>query len=173
MTRIKILSRYDREKVLYLAEGAADVKAALTAARQAGANLSGADLNGQWTSAAVKDAAHQVSTKPPKSAPPTAGSPALRIGNWTAREPTTLQVSADGGDIVSNLRWRWDKTQAFGTGWNSINTCIPDCATGARMPVRAYILLSHPVDGQFTHLTESQGGSIGQLHFRPLRRSRN
>jgi len=123
----------------------------------------------QWTNATVKDLARYFPAKPKASPPPVAGSPVLRIGNWAGREPTMLEFDADGGDILSNLRWTWDKTQALGRGESSINTCIPDCAGGARMPVRAYILLSHPVDGQFTRLTESQGGYISHQAFPPPR----
>jgi uncharacterized protein YjbI with pentapeptide repeats len=43
---IKIVSRYDKSKVLYVAKGAADVRAAVEAAVASGANLGGADLRG-------------------------------------------------------------------------------------------------------------------------------
>jgi hypothetical protein len=92
---------------------------------------------------------------------PVAGTPKVRIGDWTGRQPSLIDFSADGSNGVTNLRWTtWDKTQALGKGQSQIQTCLPSCGAGGVMPVNAYILLTDPVNGRFTHLTESQGGQI-------------
>jgi hypothetical protein len=72
-----------------------------------------------------------------------------------------IGFSADGGNVVANLRWTaWGKMQALGVGQSDIQTCVPSCASGGVMPVAAYVLLSHPSHGRFTHMTESQGGQM-------------
>jgi hypothetical protein len=72
-----------------------------------------------------------------------------------------IGFSADAGNVIYDLRWTaWDETQALGVGRSDIQTCLPSCATGGVMPVSAYVLLSDPVNGRFSHLTESQGGQI-------------
>jgi hypothetical protein len=125
------------------------------------ASCEGLLATGQWTEMPAQDSPNYVPPKPPASPPPTPDSPVLKIGKWVGREPSLIGFSADAGNVVYNLRWTaWDKTQALGIGQSDIQTCIPSCATGGVMPVSAYVLLGHPVNGRFTRLAESQGGQI-------------
>lgn len=116
---------------------------------------------GQWTERPAPSSANYVPPKPPASPPVATSTPLVKIGNWIGRQPSLIGFSADGGNIVTNLRWTtWGKTQALGVGQSAIQTCIPSCAAGGVMPVSAYVLLSDPVNGRFMHMTESQGGEI-------------
>ena len=125
------------------------------------ASCEGLLSTGRWVDMPAQDSAGYIPPKPPASPSAAAGTPMLRIGNWSGREPSLIGFSADAGNVVTNLRWTtWNKTQALGIGQSEIQTCVPSCASGGVMPVSAYILLSHPVNNRFTHMTESQGGQI-------------
>jgi hypothetical protein len=82
---------------------------------------------------------------------------------WTGVEPTTIQFSADAGNIVSGIRWTsWTAQSAVGTGTWGYENCQPNCATGSHTDFPATIKLSVPSRGQFTALTEIQSGPHGQ-----------
>ena len=89
------------------------------------------------------------------SAPASRDTPTLTVAHWSGREPSALYFSADAGNVVTDLGWKaWGRTLAFGEGESVIQSCVPSCAQGADMPVRAYVVLSLPRHGRFTHLTE-------------------
>jgi hypothetical protein len=83
-------------------------------------------------------------------------------GTWTGVEPTTIQFSADGGNVVGSIRWTaWTDRSAVGAGTWGYNDCQPDCAAGKITDYPATIELSAPSHGQFTSLTEVQSGPYG------------
>lgn len=142
-------------------EYATVLDASSTAGTAGQASCEGLLSTGQWVDMPAENSSNYVPPKPPVSPPAARGTPVLRIGRWTGREPSLIGFSADGGNIVVDMRWTvWGKTQALGVGQSDIQTCIPSCASGGDMPVSAYILLSHPSHGRFTHMIESQGGQI-------------
>lgn len=142
-------------------EYATVLDASSTAGSAGQASCEGLLSTGQWVELPADNSVNYVPPKPPASPPAGRGTPVLRIGRWTGREPSLIGFSADGGNVVTDLRWKaWGKTQALGVGQSDIQTCIPSCGSGGDMPVSAYILLSDPSHGRFTHMTESQGGQI-------------
>ena len=81
---------------------------------------------------------------------------------WTGREPNTMGFSVDEGNIVTNLMWSsWTTTQAVGNGTWTYDDCVPDCAGGSTTPYPATIVLSDPVNGVFTYMTETTAGPHG------------
>ncbi len=123
---------------------------------------------GRWRTVPLFDSlTYELGQRPPANPPVPAGTPELSIRpaathyHWSGREPSELGFSGDAGNVVTNLRWAlWIKTRAFGIGESMVQSCIPFCVTGVDMPVTAYIILSDPVHGRFTHLTEYQGGWV-------------
>jgi hypothetical protein len=78
---------------------------------------------------------------------------------WTGREPTEMDFSGDAGDIVTGITWSsWTGTQAVGNGTWTYQNCVPDCASGSQTPYPAMIVLSDPVNGVFTSITETTIG---------------
>ncbi|MGH9169581.1 MAG: hypothetical protein ACRD0Z_01695 [Acidimicrobiales bacterium] len=79
---------------------------------------------------------------------------------WTGRDPTTIYISGDAQNIVIGITWSsWGPTEALGHGTSNILGCVPSCAMGSATPVPTTIVLSHPVQGRFTLLTETRQGS--------------
>ena len=123
---------------------------------------------GAWRTLSPFDSrTYELQQRPPANPPAPAGTPELSIRpvathyRWTGREPSELYFSGDAGNVVTNLRWAlWTKTRALGIGASMIQSCIPFCVTGVDMPVTADIILSDPVHGRFTRLTEYQGGWV-------------
>ena len=59
--------------------------------------------------------------------------------------PSVIGLFADGQWALVHLRWKgWGTSVARGTGTSSASTCIPNCASGARILSPASITLSKP-----------------------------
>jgi hypothetical protein len=86
----------------------------------------------------------------------------VTIARWTGREPATIYFSADGGNIVTHLRWSsWGASDANADGVWDYLSCQPNCASGTATPYPVAITLVDPVAGQFTKLIEHTGGPHG------------
>lgn len=87
--------------------------------------------------------------------------PEVVIGQFSGREPSEIDISADGGNIVTGIRWAsWTATSATGTGRSAIESCVPDCAEGPVRYVPTTLTLSAPANGRFTRLTEHRAGRV-------------
>ncbi len=85
--------------------------------------------------------------------------PVVIAGTYAGREPATLSFSADGGNIVTHLRWSsWTATSAVGRGISNLDSCVPSCADGKITPAATSITLSLVRHGHFTAMTERRGG---------------
>ncbi len=86
--------------------------------------------------------------------------PALYGGPaYSGIEPQYVQFSGDAGNIVAAISWSsWTATKATGTGTVDLQGCVPDCASGSETPTPAYLVLSDPVNGKFTAITEYVNG---------------
>ncbi|MGH3169243.1 MAG: hypothetical protein ACRDN0_25605 [Trebonia sp.] len=92
--------------------------------------------------------------------------PVVNIGRYTGRAPKVIDFSADGGNVVTGIRWlSWTARGATGRGTSAIESCVPDCAQGAVAYVPAAITLSAPFDGKFTVLTETRKGKTLTLRY--------
>jgi hypothetical protein len=85
---------------------------------------------------------------------------------------TFILTCADANDYLGSLRWVSWHSEAFGTGIEHINTCMPDCAAGHFRRYRALITLwrARPYRHgllRFTRLTEIYPGK------RPVRFGRH
>lgn len=89
----------------------------------------------------------------------------VTIGGWTGAEPDIIYFSGDSGNIVSNITWSsWSSESALGHGMWNYDDCVPNCAQGTVTQYPTTIMLSIPVDGQFTSLTEDQAGPHGNTY---------
>ena len=87
--------------------------------------------------------------------------PVLAIGTFTGRRPSAIGFSADGGNIVTGIRWlSWTGAGATGQGVSGMESCVPDCAQGAVRYVATTITLSGAVNGRFTVLDETRAGQV-------------
>jgi hypothetical protein len=85
--------------------------------------------------------------------------PVVAIGQFTGRAPSEIGFSADGGNVVTGLRWQsWTASGAAGQGTSGIESCVPNCAQGSVRYVPTTITLSSPVNGKFTVITEKRNG---------------
>lgn len=117
------------------------------------------------TTTATLAAPMPSTTMPPPSTTPTP-LPVATFGTWTGRDPATVFLSIDGGNIITGLGWTWGPTTAVGNGTWHYQDCVPDCAQGTTVSYPATLTLSVPVDGQFTELTEVTSGPHGfTYHF--------
>ena len=97
--------------------------------------------------------------KTTRNSRPATGAPRLIVGRWSGTEPSQIDFSADGGNIVTGLLWSaWTETQAVGHGTSDIQSCVPNCAEGADRPVSTTITLTDPRGGHFTEMTENRNG---------------
>jgi hypothetical protein len=88
------------------------------------------------------------------------------IGSYVGRAPSQIDFSADGGNVVTGIRWlSWTAGGATGQGTSAIESCVPDCAQGAVTYVPATITLSAPLNGVFTVLTETRKGRTITLRY--------
>jgi hypothetical protein len=86
--------------------------------------------------------------------------PVLTVGNWTGRNPSVIDFSADGGNVVTRITWSsWTPTGAKGLGTSYLDNCVPNCAQGTTTTVPAGIALSDPVGGRFTVMKERRAGA--------------
>jgi hypothetical protein len=81
--------------------------------------------------------------------------PLFIAGSFTGRRPADIYISGDGGNIITQIRWRaWKHSYAYGVGTSNILGCVPDCASGSATPVRTTITLSHGASGHWRKLLE-------------------
>jgi hypothetical protein len=107
-------------------------------------------------------------TPPAANNAPAAGAPKLVVGRWAGVEPSQIDYSADGGNIVTELIWTsWKQTQAIGQGTSDIQSCVPNCAQGAENPVTTTIKLLDPENGHFTQMTENRNGITSDYSDNP------
>ena len=86
--------------------------------------------------------------------------PAVYGGSaYSGIEPQYVQFSGDAGNVVAAISWSsWTATKATGSGTVDIQGCVPDCASGSETPTPAYLVLSDPVNGEFTAIAEFVDG---------------
>jgi hypothetical protein len=107
-------------------------------------------------------------TPPVTNSRPTSGAPKLALDDWAGVEPSQIDYSADGGNIVTGLVWSsWTQTRAVGQGTSDIQSCVPNCAQGAENPVTTTITLLDPKNGHFTQMTESRNGLTSDYSDNP------
>jgi hypothetical protein len=106
-------------------------------------------------------------TAPGHTAPSRAAAlPVVAIGTFTGRRPWQIVFSADGGNIVTGIRWlSWTGAGAIGRGVSGIESCVPDCAQGTVRYVPTTIRLSGPVNGRFTVLGETRAGQVTTMRW--------
>jgi hypothetical protein len=109
-----------------------------------------------------------ATTTPTRNSPAATGSPKLILGRWSGIEPSQIDFSADGGNIVTGLLWSaWTKSRALGQGTSDIQSCVPNCAQGTDTPVSTTITLSDPRRGRFTEMTENRNGLTSDYTYGP------
>jgi hypothetical protein len=92
--------------------------------------------------------------------------PVVAIGTFTGRRPSEIDFSADGGNIVTRIRWlSWTGSGATGRGVSGMESCVPDCAQGAVRYVPTTITLSDAVNGKFTVLGETRAGQVTTMRW--------
>jgi hypothetical protein len=90
----------------------------------------------------------------------------LTAGSYTGREPSTVYFSGDAGNVVTGLSWvNWTPTGATGDGESYIDNCIPDCAGGKMTKVLTEIVLTNPIDGRFTTITETRNHTTESFYY--------
>jgi hypothetical protein len=88
------------------------------------------------------------------------GPVALVAGAYDGTEPSAIQFSADGGDVVTGIRWSsWGSRTATGRGTVGWDNCTPNCAEGTTSYGPATVTLSAPdAHGEWTVVTETEHG---------------
>jgi hypothetical protein len=114
------------------------------------------------------------------AAPASSRAPAQRsvvvidcIGQQQTRPSSFILTCADANDALSGLHWvNWAASQAFGTGREVVNTCIPDCADGKLVSYPALIALwrpeplpGHPGIRYFTRITRVYPAARPPLYY--------
>ena len=90
----------------------------------------------------------------------------MSIGRYTGRKPSEIDFSADGGNVVTGIRWfSWTAAGATGRGTSAIESCVPDCARGPVTYVSTAIVLSAPLSGDFTVLDETREGHVMKFRY--------
>jgi hypothetical protein len=93
--------------------------------------------------------------------------PTLIAGSWVGIKPTDIDFSADGGNVVTQLRWKsWGHNTAIGSGTSDIQRCVPNCAQGTARRVVTRITLSNPRDGHFTKIIEVRDRYTYVVYYR-------
>jgi hypothetical protein len=109
-----------------------------------------------------------ATTTPTRNSRAATGSSELILGRWSGIEPSQIDFSADGGNIVTGLLWSAPtKRRAVGQGTSDIQSCVPNCAQGADTPVSTTITLSDPRGGHFTEMTENRNGLTSDWAYGP------
>ena len=89
---------------------------------------------------------------------------------YDGRNPVDIYLSGDAGNIVTNLEWStWTGVEAIGHGTSNHQGCVPDCAQGTETPEPTTLILTDPVDGHYTHLTEMRMGYTEVFTYPPSR----
>jgi hypothetical protein len=88
------------------------------------------------------------------------GPVALVAGAYDGTKPSAIQFSADGGDVVTGIRWSsWGSRTATGRGTVGWDDCAPNCAEGTTSYLPATVTLSAPdAHGEWTVITETEHG---------------
>jgi hypothetical protein len=82
--------------------------------------------------------------------------PVLSTAGWTGIEPASLSFGGANDVTVDSIVWQsWGQYQAKGYGATQVDDCIPDCAAATPYQAAVFLLLSQPVDGHFTVLSET------------------
>lgn len=91
--------------------------------------------------------------------PPSSAQPLFITPAWSGIKPSSIVLSADGGNIPYNLTWsQWNDHGAVGRGVVGIQSCNPNCAQGTTTPEPVRITLSGVRNGHFTYIAESITG---------------
>ncbi len=86
--------------------------------------------------------------------------PVLVAAGYHAIKPKEIDFSADAGNIVTGITWSsWTATRAIGSGTSDIDSCIPSCAAAPTDLVATRLILSQPVNGHFTVISEVRNGT--------------
>jgi len=86
--------------------------------------------------------------------------PVLVAGSYHGIKPKQIAFSGDAGNIVTGITWSsWTATLAIGSGTSDIDTCIPSCAAAPTDLVATMLVLSQPVGGHFTVISEKRNGT--------------
>ena len=86
--------------------------------------------------------------------------PVLTIGSYNGMNPSQIDFSGDSGNVVTGIAWAsWTATAATGSGKSDIDSCVPSCAQAPPDFVTTNLVLSDPVNGRFTLITETRNGS--------------
>jgi serine/threonine protein kinase len=84
--------------------------------------------------------------------------PDLSAGSYTGERPARIVFDASSGNVVTGISWAsWTASGATGSGQSELGLCLPVCLKAGQ--VSTTVVLSDPVHGRFTQLTESRAGS--------------
>jgi hypothetical protein len=92
--------------------------------------------------------------------------PVASFQGWCGIKPKSIAVSADGGNIIGQIRWSsWTPEAASGVGISDIQSCIPSCVDGTDTPVTTSVRFVTPVDGVFETMIETRNGQRTSYSF--------
>jgi len=94
-----------------------------------------------------------------RTSPHPAALPVIIVGNYTGKKPTRITFKASSGNVVTDIAWTWTATGATGSGRSDIGVCFSTCVKAPLNVVATTIVLSHPVHGRFTELSETRAGT--------------
>jgi eukaryotic-like serine/threonine-protein kinase len=104
-----------------------------------------------------------ASTSAPGSS---AALPVLTVGSYNGMNPSQIDFSGDSGNVVTGITWAsWTTAAATGSGKSDIDSCVPSCAQAPPDFVTANLVLSDPVNGRFTLITETRNGSTATFTY--------
>ena len=148
------------EANLYLNNGATCSASAPSSPSDSGNSVSTAAPNSSSSDPSSSDSTQSDSAPAPAPLPvliTTTKSP-----GFNGIKPSAIGFSGDATNIVSNITWTsWTATEAIGNGTWGYNNCLPSCAAGTVTSYPATVMLSNPVGGAFTALTETTSGPAG------------
>jgi hypothetical protein len=83
--------------------------------------------------------------------------------------PVAINFGFSVNTEITAITWdHWTDKAADGHGLQLVDSCVPDCASAGVSKVPATLVLSAPVDGMFTTLTESWNGRTQTLSAQGL-----
>jgi serine/threonine protein kinase len=104
-----------------------------------------------------------ASTSAPGSS---AALPVLTVGSYNGMNPSQIDFSGDSGNVVTGITWAsWTTAAATGSGKSDIDSCVPSCAQAPPDFVTTNLVLSDPVNGRFTLITETRNGSTATFTY--------
>jgi hypothetical protein len=93
------------------------------------------------------------------------------LNKTQVRPSTFILACADGNDVLTGMRWVGWASEAFATGTEKINNCVPNCAAGTFISYPALITLwrpeplpHHPGVRYFTRMTRIYTGKRPPLY---------